>query len=172
MITLINAQRLCQASFLYSFMDVMHFACPPDRIASSLEILSTSSFASLPFSQTYLFCVFHKSLVKISQGFKKLFQKDRFKHELFFLLKKFSIVRTPTSVTKMIFVSTDSMYLTETLLISLNPQKFFLAGSNAESHSFFIWVEMFNLTIFWARKTVFSFSKHRNLVNIRRRIIR
>ena len=32
----------------------------------------------------------------------KLFQKDRIKHELFFLLNKFSIVRTPTSVTKMI----------------------------------------------------------------------
>ena len=32
----------------------------------------------------------------------KLFQKDWFKHELFFQLKKFSIVRTPTSLTKMI----------------------------------------------------------------------
>ena len=32
----------------------------------------------------------------------KLFQKDWFKHELFFQFKKFSIVRTPTSLTKMI----------------------------------------------------------------------
>ena len=44
------------------------------------------------------------------------------------------------------------MYLRERLLISLNPQKFFLAKSNAKSHSFFIWEVMFNLTIFWARK--------------------
>ena len=43
---------------------------------------------------------------------------------------------------------------------------FFLARSNAKSHSFFIWVVMFDLTIFWVRKTVFSISEHRNLVNI------
>ena len=42
---------------------------------------------------------------------------------------------------------------------------FFLARSNAKSHSFFIWVVMFNLTIFWVRE-------NRNLVNIKRRIIR
>ena len=58
------------------------------------------------------------------------------------------------------------MYLKERLLISLNPQKFFLARSNAKSHSFFIWVVMFDLTMFWVRKTVFSISEHRNLVNI------
>ena len=44
---------------------------------------------------------------------------------------------------------------------------FFLARSNAKSHSFFIWVD---LTIFLVRKTVrktvFSISEHRNLVNI------
>ena len=44
------------------------------------------------------------------------------------------------------------MYLKERLLISLNPQKFFLARTNAKSHSFFIWVVMFNLTIFWVRE--------------------
>ena len=43
---------------------------------------------------------------------------------------------------------------------------FFLARSNAKSHSFFIWVVMFDLTIFWVRKTIFSISEHRNLVNI------
>ena len=37
---------------------------------------------------------------------------------------------------------------------------------------FFIWVVMFNLTIFWVREKSVSFSEHRNLVNIRRRIIR
>ena len=56
----------------------------------------------------------------------------------------------------------NSMYLKERLLISLNPQKFFLARSNAKSHNFFIWVVMFNLTIFWVRE---------NLANIRRPII-
>ena len=67
------------------------------------------------------------------------------------------------------------MYLKERLLISLNPQKFFLARCNTKSHySFFIWVVMFNLTIFWVRENsyLFSFSEHRNLVNIKRRIIR
>ena len=54
--------------------------------------------------------------------------------------------------------------LKERLLISLKPQKFVLARSNAKSQSLFIWVVMFNLTIFWVRKTVFSFSEHRNLV--------
>ena len=49
------------------------------------------------------------------------------------------------------------MYLKERLLISLNPQKFFLARTNAKSHSFFIWV-MFNLTIFWVREnSIFLF---------------
>ena len=65
------------------------------------------------------------------------------------------------------------MYLKERLLISLNPQKFFLARSNAKSHSFFIWVVMFNLAIFWVREnSILSFSEHRNRVNIKRRIIR
>ena len=59
------------------------------------------------------------------------------------------------------------------MLISSNPQKFFLARFNAKSHdSFFIWVVMFNLTIFWVRENSVSFSEHRNLVNIRGRIIR
>ena len=49
------------------------------------------------------------------------------------------------------------MYLKERLLISLNPQKFFLARTNAKSHSFFIWV-MFTLTIFWVREnSIFLF---------------
>ena len=45
------------------------------------------------------------------------------------------------------------------MLISSNPQKFFLARFNAKSHdSFFIWVVMFNLTIFWVREnSVFPF---------------
>ena len=38
------------------------------------------------------------------------------------------------------------MYLKERLLISLNPQKFFLARSNAKNNSFFIWVVMFRGT--------------------------
>ena len=50
---------------------------------------------------------------------------------------------------------------------------FFLARSNAKSHSFFIWVVMFNLAIFWVRQnSILSFSEHRNRVNIKRRIIR
>ena len=49
------------------------------------------------------------------------------------------------------------MYLKERLLISLNPQKFFLARSNAKSHHFFIWVVMFILTFFWVRKQYFPF---------------
>ena len=49
------------------------------------------------------------------------------------------------------------MYLKERLLISLNPQKFFLARTNAKGHSFIIWV-MFNLTVFWVREnSIFLF---------------
>ena len=33
----------------------------------------------------------------------------------------------------------------------------FLARSNAKSHSFFLWVVMFNLTILWARDKSISF---------------
>ena len=57
----------------------------------------------LPFSQTYLFRLFqkrHKDIQRFQE--MKLFQKDRFKHEL----------------------------------ISLSHHKFFLARSNAKSHSF------------------------------------
>ena len=69
----------------------------------------------------------------------KLFQKDRFKYELFFLLKKFSIVRTPTSVTKMISRKYKfHVTLKERLLISLKPQKFVLARSNAKSQPFYL----------------------------------
>ena len=50
------------------------------------------------------------------------------------------------------------MYLRERLLISLNLQKFFLARSNAKSHSVFIWEVMFNFTIFWVREnSIFLF---------------
>ena len=50
------------------------------------------------------------------------------------------------------------MCLKERLLISLNLQKFFLARSNAKSHSFFIWVVVFNLTIFWVcENSIFLF---------------
>ena len=54
------------------------------------------------------------------------------------------------------------------------PEILFLARSNAKIHNSFVWVVMLNLTIFnfVSVKTVFSFSEHRNLVNIRRRIIR
>ena len=38
--------------------------------------------------------------------------------------------------------------LKERLLISLNPQNFSLARSNAKSHSSFIWIITFTLTIF------------------------
>ena len=50
------------------------------------------------------------------------------------------------------------MYLRKRLLISLTLQKFFLARSNAKSHSVFIWEVMFNLTIFWVREnSIFLF---------------
>ena len=50
------------------------------------------------------------------------------------------------------------MYLKERLLISLNPQKSFLARFNAKSQSFFIWLVMFNFTIFWVREnSIFLF---------------
>ena len=47
------------------------------------------------------------------------------------------------------------MYLKERLPISLNPLKFFLARTNAKSHSFFICV-MFYWTIFWVRENGIS----------------
>ena len=53
----------------------------------------------------------------------------------------FSLVQIPCSFKKGRF------------LITLNPQKFFLAGSNAKNHSFFISLVMFNLTMFWVRET-------------------
>ena len=55
------------------------------------------------------------------------------------------------------------MYLKERLLISLNPQKFFLARFTAKSHSFFIWVVIFNLTIFWVREnSIFLFQTQKS----------
>ena len=50
------------------------------------------------------------------------------------------------------------MYLKERLLISLNPQKFFLARTNTKSYNFFVWV-MFNLTIFWVCENTISVCK-------------
>ena len=44
------------------------------------------------------------------------------------------------------------------------PPELLLTRSKAKSYSLFLWLVMFNLTIFW----VLSFSEHRNLVNIRR----
>ena len=82
----------------------------------------------------------------------KLPKLFRFKHEIFFLFKKFSIVRTPTSVTKMI----SRKYKFHVLKRKI-AQKFFLARSNAKSHHFFIWVVMFILTFFWVRKQYFPF---------------
>ena len=49
------------------------------------------AFHLLPFSQMYFFRVFQKSNKDIGfyeMKLPKLFQKDRFKHELSFLLKK------------------------------------------------------------------------------------
>ena len=66
------------------------------------------------------------------------------------------------------------MYLRERLLISLNLQKFFLARSNAKSHSLFIWEVMFNLTFFWVREnSIFLFRTQKsNLLILLGRIIR
>ena len=81
-------------------------------VVSSFLYLDTN-FVDILFlvPQCYLFrrrnfFAYFKTLIKISKGFKKrncrnCFRKTGF-YELFFLLKKFSIVRTPTSVTKMI----------------------------------------------------------------------
>ena len=42
--------------------------------------------------------------------------------------------------------------------ISFSHQNFFLARSNAKSRSFFLWVVMVNLTIFWVREnSIFLF---------------
>ena len=82
----------------------------------------------------------------------KLFQKDRFKHDLFLLLKKSQWLEFQHQLQKWFLVSTSAMYLRERLLISLNLQKFFLARSNAKSHSLFIWEVMFNLTFFWVKQ--------------------
>ena len=47
--------------------------------------------------------------------------------------------------------------------MSLNPQEFFLARSNTRSHSFFIWVVMFNLTIYWFREnSIFLFQTQKS----------
>ena len=89
-------------------------------------------YLTLPFSQTYFFRVFQKPHQDI-QGFKKWNRQNCFRktglNTTFSSHWKVSIVRTPTSV-----------------------KKFFLARSNAKSHSFFIWEVMFNLTIFWVRE--------------------
>ena len=62
------------------------------------------------------------------------------------------------SVTKMISRKYKFHVLKEILLISLNPQKLFLARLNAKSHSFFIWAVTVNLTIFWVREnSIFLF---------------
>ena len=117
--------------------------------------------------RTFFACF--KSLIKISKEMKlpKLFQKDRFKHELLslclnrpFYLKSrnYTELKLQHQLQKWLLVSANSMYLTERLLISLNPQKLFLARSNTKSHNFFICVVMFNLTILWVREnSIFLF---------------
>ena len=86
----------------------------------------------------------------------KLFQKDLFKHELFFLLKKVSIVRTPTSVTKMISRKYKFHVLKRKIADFFEPSEI-LFGPKSH-YSFFIWVVMFNLTIFWVRdNSIFLF---------------
>ena len=95
----------------------------------------------------------------------KLFQKDRFKHELlsFFSIKKVSIVGTSTSVTKMISRKYKFHVLKRKITYFFNPQKFLLARSNAKRHSSSIWVVMFNLTIFCIREnSIFLFRTQRS----------
>ena len=55
----------------------------------------------------------------------KLFQRDKARVETGLSIKKVSIARTPTSVTKIISRKYKFHVLKERLLISLNPQKFF-----------------------------------------------
>ena len=65
------------------------------------------------------------------------------------------------------------MNLKERLLISLNPQKFFLARTNVKSHNFFIWV-MFNLIddLLGPWKQYFPFPNTEISLMSERRIIR
>ena len=56
----------------------------------------------------------------------ELFQKYRFKRKLFFLLKISQQLELQHQLQKIFLVSKNSMYVKERLLISLNPQKFFL----------------------------------------------
>ena len=74
----------------------------------------------------------------------KLFQQDRFKHELNSLNRS---VRTATSVTEMSSLKCKFHVLKGKMLICLSHQNLFLARYNAKSHGFFRWVVKFNLTI-------------------------
>ena len=95
-----------------------------------------------------------KSVVKISEGFKKWFKS---------LIV--SIVGTETSVTKRLSRKYKFHVLKRKMLISLSHQKLSLVRSNAKSHSFFPSVVMITLMSFWVRDNSISLSEHRNLAN-------
>ena len=108
----------------------------------------------------HIFFAYFKSVTKISKGFKKWNSCRKINLKTNLIVSK---VITATSVTKIIFGKYKFVVfvLKRKMLISLS-HRFLFGQINSKSHSFFLWVVMFNLTIFWVRE-------NRNLVNIRRR---
>ena len=53
------------------------------------------------------------------------------------------------------------------ILISLSHQNFFITRSTHNSHSFFLWVVLLNLTIFWVRENNAFISRTQKTVNVK-----
>ena len=114
------------------------------------------------------FFAYSKSAIKISKAFKKWNCFRKIGLNTSFVV---SIVRTAISVTKMISRKYKFHVLKKKMLISLSHQNFFLARSNAKSHSGFLWLVMFKFTILCVRQNSTFLSEDRNLVNFGGRVI-
>ena len=96
----------------------------------------------LPSTQTYLFLVFQKRQ-KISKGLNSI--SLELQHQLQKMIsRKYKLNSMYTWKKGADFSETSESNL-------------FLGRSNAKSHSFFLWIVMFNLTILWVRDKSISF---------------
>ena len=117
--------------------------------STKCSVLKWETPSILPFSQTYLCEYFESVILRYPLRVLKwnCFRKTGLNTRLIV-----SLVRTATSLTKMISRKYKLHVLKRKMLISLSHQNLFLARSNAKTHSFFLRVVMFNLTIFWVRE--------------------
>ena len=112
--------------------------------------LSTFSFASLNVTFFAAVPFWH------IQGFQEIWTVSQI------------IVKTATSVKKCFLLSTNFMYLNKKCLFILWAIRISLvAKSNDNSHSFFLWVVLLNLTIYWVRENNAFIFRTQKSVNIK-----